>query len=302
MKRRILLAAVVVLGLIMATAGISYADGIIIPEPPPHIPITEVRNLTIKYHRVRVTIENQVATTRIDQVFVNEAPYQVEGTYIFPLPEEAAISEFSMWVDGEKLEGQVLDKDQARRIYEDIVRRRKDPALLEYVGRNAFQAQIFPIPSHGERRVELEYSQVLSMEGGLVKYVYPLNTERFSARPLEEVTISVEIHSNEPIKAIYSASHQVAVDRRGDYNATVGYEEYDVLPDRDFELYYTISDEDFGLNLLSYREPGEDGFFLLLVAPKVEVEEREVAEQDVILVLDTSGSMRGEKLDQAKGA
>ena len=304
MKRRILLITVALLGLIMATAGTSYADGIIIPKPPPHIPITEVPNLTIKYHRVKVTIENQVATTHVDQVFVNEARYEMEGTYIFPLPEEAAISEFSMWVDGEKLKGQLLDKDQARRIYEDIVRRRKDPALLEYVGRNAFQARIFPIPSHGERRVELEYSQVLPMEGGLVKYVYPLDTERFSARPLEEVAISVELHSNEPIKAIYSSSHQVAVDRRGDYNATVGYEEYDVLPDRDFELYYTISAEDFGLNLLSYRQPNEDedGFFLLLVAPRVEAEEREVVAKDVILVLDTSGSMRGEKLAQAKGA
>lgn len=302
MKRRILLATAMLLGLIVATVGTSYADGIIVPEPPPHVPITKVPNLTIKYHRVRVTIENQVATTHVDQVFVNEAPYEMEGTYIFPLPEEAAISEFSMWVDGDKLEGQLLDKDKARRIYEDIVRRRKDPALLEYVGRNAFQARIFPIPSHGERRVELEYSQVLSTEGGLVKYVYPLDTERFSARPLEEVAISVEIHSNEPIKAIYSSSHKVAVDRRGEYNATVGYEEYDVVPDRDFELYYTISGEDFGLSLLSYREPDEDGFFLLLVAPKVEVEEREVVAKDVILVLDTSGSMRGEKLDQAKAA
>jgi len=302
MKRRILLAVVMLLGLITATAGTAHADGIIIPDPPPHVPITQVPNLTIKYHRVRVTIENQVATTHVDQVFVNEAPYEMEGTYIFPLPEEAAISEFSMWVDGEKLEGRLLDKDQARRIYEDIVRRRQDPALLEYVGRNAFQARIFPIPSHGERRVELEYSQVLPMDGGLVKYVYPLDTERFSARPLEEVAISVEIHSNEPIKAIYSASHQVAVDRRGEYNATVGYEEYDVVPDRDFELYYTISEEDFGLNLLSYRQPDEDGFFLLLVAPQVEVEEREVVAKDVIIVLDTSGSMRGEKLAQAKGA
>jgi len=302
MKRRILLVTVVLLGLTVATAGTAYADGIIIPDPPPHVPITQVPNLTIKYHRVRVTIENQVATTHVDQVFVNEAPYEMEGTYIFPLPEEAAISEFAMWVDGEKLEGRLLDKDQARRIYEDIVRRRQDPALLEYVGRNAFQARIFPIPPGGERRVELEYSQVLPMDGGLVQYVYPLDTERFSARPLEEVAISVELHSNEPIKAIYSSSHQVAVDRHGEYNATVGYEEYDVVPDRDFELYYTISEEDFGLNLLSYREPDEDGFFLLLVAPKVEVEEREVVAKDVILVLDTSGSMRGEKLSQAKGA
>ena len=73
------------------------------------------------------------------------------------------------------------------------MRRRRDPALLEYVGRNAFQASIYPIPAGGERRVELEYSQVLEMDNGLVEYVYPLNTEKFSPRPLEEVTVNVTI-------------------------------------------------------------------------------------------------------------
>ncbi|HSR29013.1 MAG TPA: VIT domain-containing protein, partial [Anaerolineae bacterium] len=114
----------------------AFADGIVIPVPPVDVPIVEVPYLTIKYHRVTVTIEDQVATTHVDQVFVNEGRFEVEGTYIFPLPEEATISEFAMWVDGEKLEGQVLERDEARRIYEDIVRRRRDPALLEYVGRD----------------------------------------------------------------------------------------------------------------------------------------------------------------------
>jgi len=145
------------------------ADGIVIPEPPPDVPIAEVPYLTIKYHRVTVTIEDQVATTHVDQVFVNEGRHEVEGTYIFPLPEEATISEFAMWVDGQKLEGQVLERDEARRIYEDIVRRRRDPALLEYAGRDAFQASIYPIPPGGERRIELEYSQVLEIDNGLVE-------------------------------------------------------------------------------------------------------------------------------------
>jgi Ca-activated chloride channel family protein len=200
------------------------------------------------------------------------------------------------------VEARVLEKDEARQIYEDIVRQRRDPALLEYVGRNAFQARIYPIPAHGEKRVELEYSEVLSMDQGLVKYLYPLNTEKFSSRPIEDVSVSIELHSNEAIKAIYSPSHDIAVDREGDYSARIGYEDYDVKPDRDFELYYSISEEDFGLNLVSYRERGEDGFFLLLVAPRLEVDEREVIAKDVIFVLDTSGSMRGEKLEQAKDA
>jgi len=291
------------LALILIPAVPALADGIIIPEPPPDRPIVDVPYLTIKYHRVTVTIEDQVATTHVDQVFVNDARFEVEGTYLFPLPDGATISEFAMWVDGQKLEGQILERDEARRIYEQIVRQRRDPALLEYVGRNTFQARIYPIPPGGERRIEIEYSQVLPMDNGLVEYVYPLNTEKFSPRPLQEVAVNVTVHSNEPLKAIYSPSHKVDVERRGDHNATVGYEESHVRPDRDFVLYYTVSTEEVGVNLLSYRPDGQgDGFFLLLAAPRVEVEAQQVVAKDVILVLDVSGSMRGEKIEQARAA
>ena len=307
---QVLCGILVLMALLVVPSVPAQADGIIIPEPLPQVPVVDVPYLTIKYHRVTITIEDQVATTHVDQVFVNEARHEVEGTYIFPLPEEAAISEFAMWVDGVKLQGQVLGRDEARRIYEDIVRRRQDPALLEYVGRDAFQASIYPIPPGGERRIELEYSQVLGMDNGLVEYVYPLNTEKFSARPLEEVTVNVTIRSAEPLKAIYSPSHDVDIVRRGDHEAVIGYEEYDVKPDRDFVLYYTVSPEEVGVNLLSYNPEGQrfgspvrsQGFFLLLAAPKVEVDTQRVIAKDVILVLDVSGSMRGEKIEQAKDA
>ncbi|MBN1137963.1 MAG: VWA domain-containing protein [Anaerolineae bacterium] len=281
----------------------ALADGLIIPAPPPDMPVVDVPYLTVQYHRVTVTIDNQVATTRVDQVFVNEGRHEVEGTYIFPLPEEAAIGEFTMWVDGQKMAGQVLQRDEARRIYEEIVRRRRDPALLEYVGRDAFQASIYPIPPGGERRIEIEYSQVLEVDNGLVEYVYPLNTERFSARPLEEVSVNVTVKSGQALKAIYSPSHEVDVVRDGDSRARIGYEEYNVRPDRDFVLYYTVSAEDVGLNVMSYRPNGRgEGFFLLLAAPKVEIDARNVIAKDVILVLDVSGSMRGQKIEQAKAA
>jgi Ca-activated chloride channel family protein len=296
MKARLLLVTIVAVGLFLTTIVPAAADGVIIPDRP------DLTYLTIKYHRVRVTIEDQVATTHIDQVFINESSRTVEGTYLFPLPEEAAISEFVMWVDGERVEGQVLTREKARQIYDEIVRRRRDPALLEYVGRDLFQASIFPIPPGDERRIEIEYSQVLPAEGGLIRYVYPLSTEQFSARPLEDVSVSVSITSNEPIKAIYSPSHPVAIDRDGDYRARVGWEDRDVAPDRDFALYYTVSKEDLGVNLLSHKERGEDGFFMLLVAPNVEVDDAQVVSKDVIFVLDTSGSMEGEKIDQAKDA
>ena len=293
--------AAVILLLTIATP--AFADGIVVPDPPPDpMPPEEMGWLTIRYHHVDVTIEDQVAITHVEQEFVNEHDWEAEGTYIFPLPEGAAVSEFAMWVDGKRVEGNILKADEARAIYEDIVRRRRDPALLEYVGRGAVQARIFPIPPGGSRKIELEYSQVLPVESGMVRYVYPLNTEKFSARPLEEVSVHVEVRSKDAIHALYSPTHQdrLFIERDGDYRAVVGYEEYDVLPDQDFDLVYTVSHEDVGLNLLTYKESGEDGFFLLMVAPTVETDR--VIPRDVILVLDTSGSMDGEKIAQAKDA
>ena len=278
------------------------ADGIIIVDPPPGVDVHLGQALAIKYHHVDVKIKDQVATTRVDQVFVNDNPWAAEGTYIFPLPEGAAVSDFVMWVDGKPVRGEILEADQARAIYNDIVQRMKDPALLEYAGRKALKASIFPIPPGQERKIELEYSQILPIENGLVHYIYPLSTERFSARPLQDLVIRADIESREPLKAVYSPSHEVSTDRVDDYHALLGLEQTYVLPDKDFELYYTISSEKVGLNLLSYKEAGQDGFFLLLAAPDVKVEESEIVVKDVILVLDTSGSMGGEKIEQAKEA
>ena len=302
LRRWLRAVGVLALGLLLLSAeetGVR-ADGFIIPVPPPRV--VEVPDLAVKYHRVKVTISDQVAFTEIDQVFVNDSPYEFEGTYIFPLPEDAAVDDFAMFVDGERLSGRMLSRDEARRTYQDIVNRRRDPALLEYVGRNAFQASVYPIPAHGETRIQLHYRQVLVSERGLVRYSYPLNTERFSSRALEEVTISIDLNAASPLRAVYSPSHEVSIERIGLTAARVSYEANNVRPDQDLELYYSVSEEDIGISLLSFKETGEDGFFLLLVAPPWQVESQEVVAKDVIVVLDTSGSMEGRKLDQAKEA
>ena len=284
-------------------AGPVLADGIIIIDPPP-IPSPPEWSpwLTIRYHRVHVTITDQVATTHVDQVFRNDSSVEAEGTYVFPLPEGAVVQHFVMWVDGKPLEGEVLPADKARAIYEEYVRRRQDPALLEYVGRDAVQARIFPIPPGEERRIELEYTQVLPVENGLMHYRYPLDTERFSALPLEQVSVFVELASQTPIRALYSSSHQdeIIIRREGERKATVSYEASHIYPDRDFDLYTGFGDQEIGASLLTYRPGMEDGFFLLMLSPSLEVER--VLPQDILLVLDTSGSMEGEKLAQAKEA
>lgn len=305
LKQRIVAGFVLLCSLGVLAASLVQADGIVIPEPivcgtcPPPAE-HDVPYLTVETHRVTVSIDQQVATTRVDQVFRNDSQWSMEGTYIFPLPEAAAISDFAMWVDGERIEGHLYTKEEARAIYDEIVRQRMDPALLEYIGRDLFQASIFPIEPGDTRRVEIEYTEILPVDNGLVQYIYPLSTERFSAEPLEDVSVTVDINSADPIKAIYSPSHAVSVSREGRYEAIVGWEASNVKPATDFSLYYTVSPEDVGVNLLSYQEPGEDGFFMLFVAPDIEA--GTVVEKDVILVLDTSGSMAGGKLEQAQDA
>jgi Ca-activated chloride channel family protein len=285
------------------------ADGIIIPDPPICVPgpcpgPIPIAQLAIRYHHVDVTIEDQIAVTHIDQVFTNPNDWQVEGTYIFPLPVDATVTEFILWIDGEPVQGEVLDAEEARQTYEEIVRKMQDPALLEYVDRGAVQASIFPIPPGGERRIELEYSQPLTAENGLVRYVYPLNTEKFSVKPLESVSVSVEVISNQPIRAIYSPTHPVSISRESRTHVIAGYEDSDVTPDADFALYYSIGEAE-AFHLLSYRDPSDkdqsDGFFLLMLAPRPDVNV-DALPKDVLVVLDKSGSMDGEKFRQAQEA
>lgn len=274
----------------------AWSDGIIIPEPP-------FPSLAVKYHRVDVAIDDQAARTAIDQVFLNRAGWDIEGTYLFPLPDGASFSAFSMFVDGQPLAAEVLPADEARRIYEEIVRRRIDPALLEYAGQGAYRARIFPIPAQGEKRVELAYDEVLTRDAGVVRYLYPLNTEKFSAEPLEDVSVSVTIRSTEPIKAVYSPSHPIAVERAGEHEAHVVYADEQVTPRDDFLLYYTVAEGDVGVNLLSYRpDEGEDAYYLMLAAPQVEPDSGAVIPKRVVIALDRSGSMAGEKIEQARGA
>lgn len=278
-----------------------------IDEPPicidcpiPIPPVWNMEGLEIPYQRVNVTIENQVATTRVEQLFRNPNDWMLEGTYFFPLPPDAAVSELTMWVDGVPIEAKILAKDEARAIYDAIVRQLRDPALLEYIGTDAIQANVFPIPPGDERKIEIEYSHLLTAENGAFRFVYPQSAGLYTQTPLDEQSIRVELNSNEAIRTLYSPSHRVAVDRPTEFSAVVGYEDTGVIPADDFELYFTVSPEEIGLTLLSYKEPGQDGFFLLLVAPGIEP--GEVVAKDVILVLDTSGSMEGEKMAQAQEA
>jgi len=298
MLRKVLLLTVVGIVLTSMTA---LADGVLIPGPPTNI-LPDEPYFAIKYHHVKSDIRDQVCTTYVDQVFVNEGRREMEATYIFPLPPGAVVNKFTLHADGKEVEARLLDKDEAQRIYEEIVRRRKDPALLTYAGNNAYQARIFPIPRGGERRIELRYTEVLTYDNGLISYLYPLSPEKLSSRPIESVVFTANIHATQPIGSVYSPTHEIEVNKIDDNYVRASYEAKDVLPERDILLYYNVAQDPVGLSVITFKEPGEDGFFLLLAAPAVEEDNREVVPKNICFVLDTSGSMSGEKIQQAKDA
>lgn len=288
-----------------------------IPQPRP-IPLPTA--LPVKSIKIDTKIAGQVATTYIEQVFRNDTPYTLEGTYFFPIPESASVIEFAIWENGKKLAGEVRSRDEARRIYDEIVRSQRDPGLLEYAGKDLLQASIFPIPPNSDKKLELKYSQILKADSGTVAYRYPLGTGRnlwanqnFPVRehnssvrpgtPQQFGTISgrIEITGKEALRNIYSPSHQVDITNKGEKNAVITFETGS--NNSDFQLFYGISNSDFGLSLLTYREPEKDGYFLLMLSPKDDITEKELVNKDVVFVLDTSGSMSEDgKMDKARAA
>jgi Ca-activated chloride channel family protein len=258
--------------------------------------------LELQFTKADVRINDQFATTSIEQEFYNPNPRQLEGTFLFPVPKGAHINKFTMEINGKPVEAELLSAEKARGIYEDIVRRFRDPALLEYSGRDLFKVRIFPIEPNARKWITLAYTQLLKSDNGLVNFVFPLNTEKFSARPLKNLSVKVDLETRRPLKSIYSPSHKVEIKRHDANHTAVGYEAADVKPDADFQLLYAQENEDVGANLLTYKTSGEEGYFVLLASPGVDTRNSRVIPKDVVFVLDTSGSMAGAKLEQAKKA
>lgn len=292
------------------------ADIIIIHNPPPrpipppqprpipwHRPHYVFAPMEVVSHKVDVDISGQRATTKVEQEFYNPNDSRLEGEYIFPIPKGAHLDKFTMRIGDKDVEAELLDANKARGIYEDIVRRQKDPALLEYTGRPAFRVRIFPIEPRERKKVVLSYSELLKVDGGIASYLFPLNTQKYSSQPLKTSSVKITLHQEAPIKALYSPSHAVDIKRDGEKRAVVGWEAANTRPDTDFQLLFSTAQTEVGLSLLTTKKPGEDGYFLLLASPGADMtKSRDANPKDVVFVLDTSGSMAGRKLEQAKKA
>ena len=300
MKRIMFLLAVCTAGLFQA----AWADGMLIPThvllPTETRPIM-IRPFTVKLQHAVAKIHDGVAETTIEQVFRNDSPIEQEAMYLFPVPEGAAITRLTMTIGDKIYEGKLMGRDEARNLYESIVRRRRDPALLEYAERGLVKLSVYPIPSGAERKITIRYAESLKQEGGAMRYIYPLRVDQMSNKPIASLSATVEIESSAPLQSVFSPSHgDASVRIKNPNHATVTWEASNIHPDRDLVVYYRASHEDLGMSLLTYRS-GEDGYFLLFVSPSAKQAAAEMPKH-VVFVVDRTGSMTGEKIEQAKAA
>ncbi|MBY0356749.1 MAG: VIT and VWA domain-containing protein [Candidatus Obscuribacterales bacterium] len=255
--------------------------------------------LRLESTQSKVEIVDQVAKTYIIQTFANDTDRNLAGTYLFPLPEDTTFSSFSLHIDGKPVEGKILEAQEARRQYEEIVRAMVDPGLLEHSGERAVRARIFPIPAHGKKKVELEYTQLLKAENGIIKYRFPLRSNSESQTP-EGLDLSLRLANKTEIRTIWSPSHKINVHKDNPHKALISLSEKESLPDKDFSLYYSVSDKELACSLLNHKNMDQDGYFLLALTPPAQA--KETIQKDVIFAADCSGSMQGQRMEQNKKA
>ncbi len=302
MYRRMLIAA----GLATLAARSLSAQGWIEVERPtirtsPASPIVRVSS------QVRTTIEGRVARVEVEEQFRNPGGTMAEGTYLYPMPGEAVFTNFSLWMGEREMRGEVMNADQARGVYEEIVRKLKDPALLTLAGHGLIRAQIFPIQPGETRKVVLRYTQVLDRSGDALRLKYSIGQRGQDASrgwgdhpgsaPADLFSYRVTLPNDDDYGTPYSPTHQITTRHLN------GRFEISLDPDAsgDVEIFLPLRRGLVGTSLVAYAPGGEDGYFMLLLSPP-QSESGAVVPRDLSLVVDVSGSMSGDKIEQARAA
>lgn len=296
---------------LLCSASVSWAQGLMIvvdrPVPLPR-PITRLPNPpTVSYAieelDVHAKLIDQIAQVQVSQTFVNTSGRQIEAQFVFPLPYDGAIDQLTLLVDGKEFPAKLLPAAEARAKYEAIVRSNRDPALLEWIGTGMFQTSVFPIPAGAERKVTLNYNQLLRKDHGLTDFLFPLSTAKYTGKPLEKLNVQVAIDSSSDIKNLYSPTHPVDIQRPDAKHAVVKWTRQNDIPGSDFRLMYDVGTGPLSARVITYRpNENEDGYFLMLASPPVGGMDAERPKKTVLFVVDKSGSMSGKKVEQAKAA
>jgi Ca-activated chloride channel family protein len=280
----------------------AYAPHIIVPQarafgsaPGAAVQITSVD--------AGVVIVEQVATTTLDIALRNPSAQRTEAELLVPVPAGAVIRSFAFEGSAAEPTASVLAADEARRTYESIVARTRDPALLEFAGCNLIRSSVFPIAGSGAQKVRLTYEQVLGRDGARVDYELPRSASLEYKVPWK---IAVRIKSKTPIATVYCPSHAIETVRTSSDVVSARTTEGAALEPGPFRLSYLLESDGVSASLLAYPDPKVGGgYFLLLAglpAPSAEKAAATALRREVTLVLDHSGSMAGSKLEQVRTA
>ncbi|MCE9584105.1 MAG: VIT and VWA domain-containing protein [Planctomycetes bacterium] len=255
-------------------------------------------NLDIEEHDVKVVVNNGIVVTTVTQVFRNTENRQVEALYVFPVPKGASVSNFSMWIGGREMVGEVVEKERARQIYNSYKQVRRDPGLLEQADFRSFEMRIFPIGAKAEQRVQVTYCQELDFDHDWATYVYPLATSTrpgAKAQVKGKFALSLDVKSEIPIVSVESPSHgkQFVVAKHDERYTQASMEATGGDLGRDVVLAFHVARPHTGLDIVTSRAPGDDGYFCLTFTAGEELAAKDRG-MDYVFVLDISGSMGDE--------
>ncbi|MBY0404391.1 MAG: VIT and VWA domain-containing protein, partial [Cyanobacteria bacterium] len=281
------------------------------------------QGIQMKEDNISVNVKDQVAITTMDQSFVNTSKRTLEARYLFPLPDDANFSSFTLTINGKVVEGEVMEKNAARETYQQIVQKLIDPGLLEYIDAKTVQVSVAPILPGEVKKIHLSYTQLLKKDGGLYKYQYALGKEPSSLNPSPtfqnaennyskdyKSSLAVSLTTQQPLKTIYSPSHSPVIQRKGKNQASIT---LDLTHSQGgntssnnqsaFVLYFSEDQNLVSVNHLIYKKSAtEDGYFLMTLRSPLESNPNEKIAKNLVLAIDTSGSMAGEKIQQARKA
>lgn len=283
--------------------------------------------LQIKQHHVNVVIENGYAITSVEQVFFNPNDQELEAIYAFPVPEKAAVGEFTYWIDGTPITGEVMEKKQARDLYESEKSQGRETALVEQDAHRSFENYVYPVRAQQDVKIRLVYIQPVHTDSGIGRYVYPLEEGGVDQEKLafwsyntavtEAFSFNVTLRSSYPIDGIRLPHHPQATPTSNDpqqwqvslSNSTAAIEEGVSAPsqivqtlDKDIVLYWRHQQGLPGsVDMVTHKEPGKErGTFMLTITPADDLTQISRG-RDWVFVLDLSGSMQGKYHSMIEG-
>lgn len=269
------------------------------------------QQMTIKTFDATAMIENQVATTTVDQVFHNSLTANVESTFIFPLPEGAVITEMAYWFNGKKYTASIRVKEEAQKMYDQKIRKFIDPALLQYFGDNVFKLNIAPIAPNTDVRFTITYVEYLPYEYGKIQYSFLLKTTGLSPIPLERVSLNIRTKTTSTIREIVSQSHGNTLENKvtkiSDREYSIIYGDENFLPDRDYTLQFEYQRDGVEMNVVTYNplasdSIGTDGYFATCIIPPDSLTASLGESRTIVFTADVSSSMEGERIEKLKQA